>query len=256
MGRGHAISGGVTGLLAAPYVPFPTLPGASVYASNLVSTVAFAGLVALFALFPDIDHPPATITRMFPPLTWPLCLFFMWLSRRLYQATRTPLDRPGAFRARRKPRRRRAASLHQWFFARSRSCGYHRTLTHTNVFAVTLGVVVFAGLVFTPARPWALDTAVAVTLGCLTHVWFVGDACTLSGVPHPLAPVVVVRGKRWSTVGFPEFMRFRAGGDDRDRVHGEDIATAGLLGLLCVVGVLTVVSAGRPWWSALGVLTA
>jgi membrane-bound metal-dependent hydrolase YbcI (DUF457 family) len=221
MAKGHAISGACAGLLVAPLVPFPAVaPMGGLEVVGL--TGIYAGLVAVFALFPDIDHRPSTISRCLGPITWLLCYAFMALSRTAYEATRTHRDKPE---------------------------GCHRTLTHTNAFALVLGAGVAAVLLGTPASEWAWFVGSGVTVGCLAHIWFIGDACTLSGVPHPLWPFVLVDGKRWGSVGYPRSLRFRAGGK-----VGEPVATMILFVLFLAIGAATLAVAGHPWWTIVGLV--
>lgn len=184
MSKGHFLSGVSAGLLTAPPALELTTSGPATPATIVARSVAYSAVVGIGALWPDIDHPPAFISKVAGPVSWLLNKLFMWISHVVYQATRTEKDRPEAI---------------------------HRTFTHTNFGTLLTGGAVYAGLlaghVFL-APLWAL----AFTVGCLCHIWFIGDACTLSGVPHPLCPLVVIDGKRWSTVGFPRWMRFRAGG--------------------------------------------
>jgi hypothetical protein len=181
---------------------------------------SYALLVAVFALWPDIDHRPSTISRCLGPVTWLLCRFYMFLSRVAYQATRTEKDRPE---------------------------GCHRTLTHTTLFALVHGAGVGGVIALTPASAWAAFVGSGITVGCLAHVWFIGDACTLSGVPHPLWPFVLVKGKRWGSVGYPQWMRFRAGGK-----VGEPVATFVLALAFAAMTAATVSATGRPWWALVG----
>lgn len=239
MAKGHFLSGVAAGLLTAPVALELTVSGPTTPAATVARTVAYSAVVGIGALWPDIDHPPAFISKAVPIVSWLLNKLFMWLSHLVYQATRTDKDRPEAI---------------------------HRTFTHTNFGTLLTGGAVYAGMLaihVSLAPLWAL----AFTLGCLCHIWFIGDACTLSGVPHPLCPLVVVNGKRWDTVGFPRWMRFRAGGvrkGERVKVPftskhvvltrkpmftGERIATVAFAALTGVVGALTLIAYGAPWWT-------
>lgn len=222
MAKGHFISGGAAGLLVAPLVPMPMIEGANQGVRGTGMVAAYALLVAIFALWPDIDHRPSTISRCLGPITWVLCHLFMFLSRVAYEATRTEKDRP---------------------------TGCHRTLTHTNLFSVVFGAGIGGLLLLTPAADWAAFVGSGITVGCLAHIWFIGDACTLSGVPHPLWPFVLVKGKRWGSVGFPQWARFRAGGK-----VGEPVATVILAVLFFGAAAATMAVAGRPWWTVVGLV--
>jgi len=239
MAKGHFLSGVAAGLLTAPLALELTTSGQTTPATVVARSVAYSAVVGFGALWPDIDHPPAFISKVAGPVSWLLNKTFMWISHTVYQATRTDKDKPEAI---------------------------HRTFTHTNLGTLLTGGAVYAGLLaghVALAPMWAL----AFTVGCLCHIWFIGDACTLSGVPHPLCPFVVVDGKRWSTVGFPRWMRFRAGGvrkGERVKVPfsdkhvvltrkpmftGERIATASFAVLTGAAGALTLIAYGAPWWT-------
>jgi membrane-bound metal-dependent hydrolase YbcI (DUF457 family) len=239
MAKGHFLSGVAAGLLTAPLALELTTSGPATPAAIVTRTVAYSAVVGIGALWPDIDHPPAFISKVAGPVSWLLNKLFMWISHVVYQATRTEKDRPEAI---------------------------HRTFTHTNFGTLLTGGAVYAGLIaghVALAPMWAL----AFTVGCLCHIWFIGDACTLSGVPHPLCPLVVMDGKRWATVGFPRWMRFRAGGvrkgekvkvpfSDKHVVltrkpmfTGERIATSVFAVLTGGLGALTLIAYGAPWWT-------
>jgi membrane-bound metal-dependent hydrolase YbcI (DUF457 family) len=209
-------------------MPWPTL---------VVGALICAGA----ALAPDLDHPAATISRAFGPLSRGLCKIIDVLAHAVYKATRKEGD----------PRR----------------AGGHRTLTHTWLWAALLGtgcsaaavfggrwavmailfghmVLAVEGLLWRQARTssdvlvWLLGATSAwvltdvlnsagngkewlftqpgqhymwiglpILLGALVHC--VGDALTVSGCPI-LWPIPIGR-KRWYPLGPPKFMRFRAG---------------------------------------------
>jgi inner membrane protein len=221
MARGHFVSGCAVGLLAAPLVPYPDVAWATTPGGHLVLSAAFSALVGFFATFPDIDHPPAFISRLIPFLSPLLCRLMMFLSRVTYEATRTSKDR---------------------------ATGCHRTMTHTNAFALTAGLLAAVGLLATPARDWSAFVGIGVALGCMSHLWAIGDSCTLSGVPHPLWPFVLVQGKRWGSVWLvPKALRFRAGGK-----VGEHVATLALTGIGVALGIATFAEGGHPWWLIIG----
>jgi membrane-bound metal-dependent hydrolase YbcI (DUF457 family) len=221
MAKGHFLSGVTAGLLSAPLAVQLAPVGTHTPAEYIARAAAFSGLVGFGALWPDIDHPPALISKIFGPVSWLLNHLMMWISRLVYEATRTEKDKPGRI---------------------------HRTFTHTNLASLLVGGLLYAGLLATPVHAWAAFLAVGFTLGALAHIWFIGDACTVSGVPHPLAPLVVINGKRWSTVGFPRFMRFRAGGKRGTVIKGEIIATWAFMASAVLVGSLTLIAYGVPWW--------
>jgi membrane-bound metal-dependent hydrolase YbcI (DUF457 family) len=213
MATGHFVSGMFTGLAAAP-VALQLAPGEMDPARAIAVSALFSFVVAVGALWPDIDHKPALISKVIPLLSPLICHVMMFASRLVYQATRTDKDRP---------------------------TGCHRTLTHTLPFVALSGGGTAAILLATPSAGWAAFFGLAVALGTLTHIG--GDALTLSGVPT-MWPLLDNRGRRWSTHGMPRWVRFRAGGK-----FGEPAATWLFTALACVVGALTAISYGRPWWS-------
>lgn len=237
MAPGHAMSGVCTGLILAPWA-VELAPGADTPGRGLVLSVAFSALVSFWALWPDIDHKPAVISKIAGPVSWLLCWVFRKISEWFYEATRTERDRSG---------------------------GCHRTFTHTNFGTLLTGAALLAGLKATPYAGWAWWWTASFVVGCLTHIWVIGDACTLSGVPHPLAPFVVIDGKRWATVGFPAAMRFRAGGKKKvEEVRffgqvvkvrrkplftGERVATVSFSVVAGLLGGLTLLAGGAPWWT-------
>ncbi|URM92243.1 metal-dependent hydrolase [Streptomyces sp. MRC013] len=108
MGPAHSLSGaaawlgvGAAATAAGHPMPWPVL-------------VAGALICAGAALAPDLDHRSATISRAFGPLSRWVCEVVDRLSYAVYKATRTRTD----------PRR----------------SGGHRTLTHTALWAVAIGV--------------------------------------------------------------------------------------------------------------------
>lgn len=193
--------------------------------------IAGAALTSGAALLPDLDHPPATVSRSFGPVTKIISRGVDATSVGIYDTIKLSGD----------PHRN----------------GGHRTFTHTAVFAALMGVVttslvalnnqwVTAALVFFFAglgvrgllHEWdhAADTfvvivlsaiitwrcwdwihtgshradwiGVAVLAGCLAHC--VGDAITEEGCPI-LWPVPIGR-HLWYPIGTPKLMRYRTGG--------------------------------------------
>ncbi|NJP67189.1 metal-dependent hydrolase [Streptomyces spiramenti] len=116
MGPAHSLSGAMAWLgvgLATSWAGAP-MP----WAVLLTGTLICAGA----ALAPDLDHRSATISRAFgPPSRW-LAAFIDKLSAAVYNATRGRRDR--------------------------RRSGGHRTLTHTWVWAVLIGVGFSAAAIF------------------------------------------------------------------------------------------------------------
>lgn len=193
--------------------------------------MAGAALTSGAALLPDLDHPPATVSRSFGPLTRVVSHAVDWLSIGVYNVVRLPGD----------PHRN----------------GGHRTFTHTVVFAALAGTVItslmllhrwwitalvlffFTGLgVRALLHEWThrADTlvviggaalltwqdwtwvrggshqaewcGVAVIAGCLAHC--LGDAITEDGCPF-LWPIPL-GAKLWRPLGLPTPLRYRTGG--------------------------------------------
>jgi membrane-bound metal-dependent hydrolase YbcI (DUF457 family) len=239
MGRTHALTGWCAGAALAPVVGLGSLPG----------VVVFATATAGYALLPDLDHPGASASRLFGPITGLLCRILRAMSAAAYKATKGPRDED--------------------------SPGTHRHLTHTVVFALVLGsaaaiashtagrwaVAGIAGfglllavaalgdwlLLLAAGGGYLLDRQVdaltvlqhaagpiglAVAAGCITHC--AGDALTRSGCPF-LWPIPIA-GETWYEIRPPASLRFRTGG----LVERILIAPAAvLLGLFLVPGCWT-----------------
>lgn len=225
MGRTHAMTGVLAGLVA----------GRSVGLDSIPELLPFASITAGYALFPDLDHPNATATRVLGPVTGALSRVLRAASAGLYAKTKGPQDEPE---------------------------GRHRHLTHTLVFALLLGGICAASIALSPwaALAWlafglvlaadrlgkialvvyavgvaaGLSTAaaagqpvdafftehsawlwLAVTLGCVVHC--LGDMVTESGcpllwLPWPLTRLTTWRGETWYEVRPPKVLRFRTNG--------------------------------------------
>ncbi|HZG03867.1 MAG TPA: metal-dependent hydrolase [Streptomyces sp.] len=108
MGPAHSLSGAAAwlGVGAGAYALDRPMPWPVLVAGALICSGA--------ALAPDLDHRSATISRAFGPFSKWLCEVIEKLSCAVYKATRKPGD----------PRR----------------AGGHRTLTHTWLWAVLMGV--------------------------------------------------------------------------------------------------------------------
>jgi membrane-bound metal-dependent hydrolase YbcI (DUF457 family) len=154
--------------------------------------VAFAGVVVVGSLLPDLDTPRSLAARAIPvvgPVT-------SWVLRRMsaamYRLTRTRRDDDAE--------------------------GTHRYLTHTIMFSLAVGTVVH--IIGVMCGCWWIG--LAVTLGCLTHL--AGDWITVSGVPllWPLSR----RGKRWWRYRLP-LTRIHAGGPFERWVIAPALAAAG-----------------------------
>ena len=247
MGVTHALTGWCGGLVAAPLV------GASHPTSVLWFAVATTGA----ALLPDLDHPKAKASRLLGPVTGLVSQRLRGMSRLVYAATATPVD------ANRKDP--------------------HRTLTHTLVFAVALGVVVAAvtaatgvvgalvvaglmlllavdalggwmlaaavpGMVASVIDPDALEQlptvlGVAVGLGCVVHI--LGD--WVSEAPVPILWPAPIAGKRWYPCNAPRFVRFRVGGKAETHL---------LAPLFTVLGVLLIPGVGEAVAKMVDAMTA
>lgn len=224
MGRTHALTGVLAGLLTGPLIGLTTVEQLGPYAATMAG----------FALLPDLDHPQSTATRKLGWLTRGLSWALRGASAWLYARTKGPRD--------------------------EQVSGQHRHLTHTLVFALALGgacVVSTAawgpwavaawlavglllavdrlgrlvlasfgiGLVtwlpavladpatFGQAALGALDASagwlgVAVAGGCLVHD--LGDSLTESGCPF-LWPFLPIKGETWYEIRPPKWLRFRTG---------------------------------------------
>jgi len=211
MARGHFLSGVTAGLLCSPLAVELAPAGTESSARALALSAAFSAAVGVGALWPDIDHKPAVISKIIPGVSQLTCWIMRHASMVIYEATRTNKDRVG---------------------------GCHRTFTHTLPFVVLTGAGLAAILLATPAAPWAAFVGVALALGTLVHI--LGDAMTLSGVPIRW-PLLDRKGRRWGTWGF---RWFRAGGP-----VGERIATLVFSGLVLGLGSLALLANGAPWWT-------
>lgn len=211
MARGHFLSGVTAGLLSSPVAVVLAPAGMATPVRALALSVVFSVAVGVGALWPDIDHKPAVISKIVPGVSQLVCWIMRHLSMVVYEATRTERDRKG---------------------------GCHRTFTHTLPFVLLTGGGLAAVLLATPAADWAAFVGVAIGLGTLVHI--LGDAMTLSGVPVRW-PLLDKKGRRWGTWGF---RWFRAGGP-----VGERTATLVFTGLVAGLGCLVVVAGGAPWWS-------
>lgn len=211
MARGHFLSGVTAGLLSSPLSVVLAPGGVETPARALALSAAFSAAVGVGALWPDIDHKPALISKIIPGVSQLVCWIMRHASMVIYEATRTNKDRQG---------------------------GCHRTFTHTLPFVLLTGGGLAAILLATPAAPWAAFIGVALGLGTLVHI--LGDAMTLSGVPVRW-PLLDKKGRRWGTWGL---RWFRAGGP-----VGERVATLVFSGLVLGLGSLVLLAGGAPWWT-------
>ncbi|AGF73454.1 metal-dependent hydrolase [Corynebacterium halotolerans] len=226
MGPTHSMSGAAVGLAVAQ-----AIPEAWGGVSSPQEAFVYAGIAAGAALLPDLDSPPATVSRSFGPLSQGLSHVVENTSQALVNLTRGRKD----------PRCRNG----------------HRTATHTLWFALLTGagawglignfgkpaamslLFVFLGLAIRGLLPewskkkdWYVVTAAsalvallawrlvpttasaavmgsAVAVGVLTHL--LGDAITKQGIPL-LAPLIPLGGRRWWKFRPPGPLRVTASG--------------------------------------------
>jgi membrane-bound metal-dependent hydrolase YbcI (DUF457 family) len=262
MGRTHAATGALAGLLIGPLVGLESVP----------ELVPFAAVTAGYALVPDLDHPEATASRLLGPITGLVSMVLRAGSRVLYALTKG---------------------------SRDEDCnGTHRHLSHTLLFAVLLGGICSAttaaggawvvtawlllgvllavdqlgivGLVGlgAGAASWVpavaagtmpigqaalsalTETAgwlgIAIAAGCFVHC--LGDAVTRSGCPF-LFPIPIA-GETWYELRPPRWLRFRTnGGFERRVVYpfvvvGCALAVPGVFGWVRDLVVLTATPGG------------
>lgn len=264
MALGHSLTGAATGLAVTTLANISGIP--------ISPSGAFlaAGICAGAALLPDIDHPGATVSRAFGPLSMALSHVLHNASARVYEATRTALDddRDGGHRG----------LTHGWVFATTMGCLITLLIAAFGRWAVLGTLFVFlsiairgllpdlvrdaeyapgsrrrsrtrgwigisalsAGLTWLtaawlPAEDVGVWLGAVVALGCLVHCW--GDSLTLMGCPW-LWPIPIA-GQRWYPIGTPEFLRFRAGG----------VVERWLVALLLIPGLLalTVNAVPQGW---------
>lgn len=217
MGKSHATCGLISGVGLAAVVPSAPWP----IRALIVVTAGGASLL------PDLDHPSATAARSLGVVTKVIAHAVDHASLTLYYATALPGDSP------------------------NRESG-HRLGTHTVPFcllagglvallglvspiAVALAVALLAGLlahgikvaggglfclaglvswwVFSHDPGWSWLVSLAVTIGCLVHLW--GDWLTVSGLP--LLWPLQSQGKRWRLVHAPA--TFTAGSPEETAVR-------------------------------------
>jgi membrane-bound metal-dependent hydrolase YbcI (DUF457 family) len=224
MGKTHARQGVPAGIALATF-------GAPLVGAPLPLSlgVAVAGLIIGAAVFPDIDHPDATVAHTFGPASTIVSKAVHGVSGTLYSLTRTKYDRDRD--------------------------GGHRGITHTALFAAGTGVLTWwlvhlfwlwavgatlfvfgnyavralagkwayrhpflalavatwcAGVLTlflwagSPPELTARWFGIAVAAGCVTHM--VGDCMTTQGCPVFFP--VPIRGQVWRMVGTPRFLRF------------------------------------------------
>ena len=209
MGRSHAICGLISGV------------GLDALASS--APLPIKGLVVITAggaaLLPDLDHPSATAARSLGIVTKLIAALVDRACLALYYATATPADPPD----RKSGHRLGTHTVPAGLLAGGVTAG----IGWVSPVAVAVVVALLAGLlahgvkvagtglfwtagivslwVFYQETGWSWLVSLAVTVGCLIHIW--GDWCTNSGVPA-LWPITS-RGRRWRLVHAP--VTFRAG---------------------------------------------
>lgn len=232
MGKTHARQGVFAGVVMTAVGPPLTFYGPP----PITLALAVAMLVVGAAVFPDVDHPEATVAHTFGPVSHMLSKAVHATSSAVYGVTRSRYDQDRD--------------------------GGHRGLTHTALFAVGAGVGAYflitasglwaaAGVLFVftsyglrglagkwahrhgwlfvtgtagtfmgasvflaqsqPIHTVAWWFAVAITVGCLVHLF--GDCVTTQGAP--VFWPVPLRGQRWRMVGTPRFMRFDTSANSR-----------------------------------------
>ncbi len=246
MGTSHAVSGLAAGLALAH------LTGHTDYATAAVLAVTTAG----FALLPDLDHPGARASRLLGPVTGLLSRVLRWMSATLYRWTKGTRDE-------------------DWE-------GTHRHLTHTVLFAVSLGAgtwfavrawgqwailgVLVAGIVLACAAlgDWLLVPAAGgIVVLLASGEW--GQSLDGAGVPLALSVTVgcvvhdlgdaltlsgcpflfplPIAGETWYELRPPALLRFRTGG----AVESLIVLPAMVIGcVLLVPGVLGLLAGSLP----------
>jgi membrane-bound metal-dependent hydrolase YbcI (DUF457 family) len=232
MGKTHARQGVFAGVVMTAVGPPLTLYGPP----PITLALAVAMLVVGASVFPDIDHPEATVAHTFGPVSHTVSKAVHATSSAVYGITRSRRDQDRD--------------------------GGHRGLTHTALFAAGCGVGAYflitafglwaaAGILFVftsyglrglagkwahrhgwlfvtsvaaaftgasvflawsqPAQTVAWWFAIAIGVGCLVHLF--GDCVTTQG--GPVFWPIPLRGQRWRMVGTPKFMRFDTDKDSR-----------------------------------------
>jgi len=232
MGKTHARHGVFAGVSMTAVGPPLTLYGPP----PITLALAVAMLVIGATVFPDVDHPEATVAHTFGPVSHRVSKIVHATSRVVYGASRSPRDqhRDGGHRG----------ITHTALFAAGTGTGTYFLITTFGLWAAAGVLFVFTsyglrglagkwahrhGWLFTssvataftgasvflahtqPTTTVAWWFAVAITVGCLVHLF--GDCVTEQGAPVFFP--VPLRGQRWRMVGTPRFMRFRTDADSR-----------------------------------------
>jgi membrane-bound metal-dependent hydrolase YbcI (DUF457 family) len=162
IGRDHALSGALTGAAVASFAPALGQPVTLLDAATLIAVTAGS------ALLPDIDHPSATVARAFGPASMLLAHGVNRVGELVYAATATSSDRP-------------------------RRDG-HRTLSHTLVFALAIGLLTFG-----VAKTWPRWGALSVLFATLSLA-LRGLAGTWAHRAGWLSLTAMAAGLAWCTV--------------------------------------------------------
>lgn len=184
MGRTHVFSG-----MAAGAATLPVASWAGVLQPEPWSQLAWVVVVAGYAMWPDLDHPSATVTRMWGPLSAVVGRVVYWLGRGHRGGSHDPLLAPVAFGV-----LAYVASWHPISAAVAvavavglavRACEFVIPGRTAETAVVNLALSVTAGVLFAIQPVTLAWLPFAVGLGAAVHI--VGDACTPSGVPTPFA---------------------------------------------------------------------
>lgn len=134
----------------------------------------------------DIDHHGATVTRAFPPITFPLHFAVVWINRILYLLTRRGHDPPAWNGYHKAGRIRSTIASHLpeglWFLAgmQRKWRSAHRGFTHSIFTAILVGVLIGY---MCAAGPWWISVIVFVTtIGLAGNLVFAGPVAALYGV--------------------------------------------------------------------------
>ncbi|GAA1610363.1 metal-dependent hydrolase [Kribbella sancticallisti] len=241
MGRSHALSGWVAGLVVAPFVGLNTV----------AEVVPFAVATAGYALVPDLDHPGASASRVLGPITGFVSGAVRAFSGLLYAITKGPRDEDSTGRHRHASHTLAAAIALGFLTSSVGATGGWRAVLAVALFGLILAadvlgdwvlmVVVGTGA-WTLAGSWLPGTTVtqalqgglaeigswigvAVAVGMFVHC--LGDSLTRSGCPW-LWPLPI-RGETWYEIRLPRALRFRTGGWVENGMIAPALVVAGVL---------------------------
>jgi membrane-bound metal-dependent hydrolase YbcI (DUF457 family) len=232
MGKTHARHGVFAGVVMTIVGPPLTL-----YAPPPITLAPVVAMLVIgAAVFPDVDHPEATVAHTFGPVSHTVSKAVHAISSAVYGITRSrrDQDRDGGHRG----------LTHTALFAAGAGAGAYFLITafglwaavgilfaftsfgirglaggwahrHEWLFVTGIAAAFASGAVFL-ARAQPVETvawwfAVAIGVGCLVHLF--GDCVTTQGAP--VFWPIPLRGQRWRMVGTPKFMRFDTDKDSR-----------------------------------------